>query len=185
MQGCTLLYCVAFCARLPLSGIGSIINLKYKIMETTAQNWQIVSEIELVYKSKIKASERPQIKSSKEAYNLLQSTWDQGKIEYCEQFKTLFLNHSLKVLGLYEMSSGGITGTVVDLRMIFSAALKASATSIMIAHNHPSGSTRPSEADKYLTQKIRQAGELLDIKLMDHLIITPESYYSFTDDGAL
>ena len=83
------------------------------------------------------------------------------------------------------MSSGGITGTTVDLRMIFSAALKANATSIMIAHNHPSGNTRPSDADRYMTTKIRQAGELLDIKLMDHLIITSESYYSFIDDGAL
>lgn len=185
MHGSALLYCVAFCARLPISGTRSIINLKYKIMETTVQNWQIVSEIELVYKSRIKASERPQIKSSKEAYDLLKSTWDQGKIEYFEQFKILFLNHSLKVLGLYEMSSGGITGTIVDLRMIFSAALKANATSIMIAHNHPSGNTRPSDADRYMTNKIRQAGELLDIKLMDHLIITSESYYSFTEDGVL
>ncbi len=83
------------------------------------------------------------------------------------------------------MSSGGITGTIVDLRMIFSAALKANATNIMIAHNHPSGNTKPSQADKHMTAKIRQAGELLDIKLLDHLIITSESYYSFADDGVL
>jgi DNA repair protein RadC len=154
-------------------------------METLNQNWQIVSEIELVYKSKIKNSERPQIKSSQDAYHLLKSSWNQGKIDYFEQFKILFLNHSFKVLGLYEMSSGGITGTIVDLRMIFSAALKANATNIMIAHNHPSGNTKPSEADKHMTAKIRQAGELLDIKLLDHLIITSETYYSFTDEGAL
>jgi DNA repair protein RadC len=154
-------------------------------METSNQDWQTVSEIELIYKSKVKASQRPQIKSSKDAYALLQSTWDQGKIEYFEQFKTLFLNHSFKVLGLYEMSSGGITGTVVDLRMLFSAALKANATNIMIAHNHPSGNPTPSDADKHMTNKIKQAGEILDIKLLDHLIITSESYYSFIDDGAL
>ncbi|WP_163397458.1 JAB domain-containing protein [Flavobacterium fluviatile] len=154
-------------------------------METTTQKWQMVSEIELVYKTKVKASQRPQIKSSNEASTLLRSSWDEGKIEYFEQFKILLLNHSLKVLGLYEMSSGGITGTVVDLRMIFSAALKANATSIMIAHNHPSGNLNPSEADKHLTRKIKQAGELLEIKLVDHLIITAESYYSFMDDGAL
>lgn len=154
-------------------------------METSTKNWQMVSEVELVYKTRVKASERLQIKSSKEACNLLQSTWDQGKIEYFEQFKILFLNHSLKVLGLYEMSSGGITGTIVDIRMIFSAALKANATNLMIAHNHPSGNTTPSEADKAITKKIKQAGELLDIKLLDHLIITSESYYSFTDNGAL
>lgn len=154
-------------------------------METSTKNWQMVSEVELVYKTRVKASERPLIKSSKEAYNLLRSTWDEGKIEYFEQFKILFLNHSLKVLGLYEMSSGGITGTIVDIRMIFSAALKANVTNLMIVHNHPSGNTTPSEADKSMTKKIKQAGELLDIKLLDHLIITSESYYSFTDDGAL
>jgi len=154
-------------------------------METLNQKWQIVSEIELIYKSKIKTSERPQIKSSKDAYLLLKSSWDQDKIDYFEQFKILFLNHSFKVLGLYEMSSGGITGTIVDLRMIFSAALKANATNIMIAHNHPSGNKTPSEADKHMTAKIRQAGELLDIKLLDHLIITSETYYSFADEGAL
>ncbi|MCC9063580.1 JAB domain-containing protein [Flavobacterium piscisymbiosum] len=154
-------------------------------METTTQNWQMVTEIELVYKTRVKASERPQIKSSKEAYNLLRSTWDEGKIEYFEQFKILFLNNSFKVLGLYKMSSGGITGTIVDIRMVFSAALKANAINFILVHNHPSGSTQPSEADKYITKKIKQAGELLDIKLLDHLIITSESYYSFTDDGAL
>lgn len=154
-------------------------------METFNQKWQIVSEIELIYKLKIKTSERPQITSSKDAYLLFKSSWDQGKIDYFEQFKILFLNHSFKVLGLYEMSSGGITGTIVDLRMIFSAALKANATNIMITHNHPSGNTSPSEADKHMTAKIRQAGELLDIKLLDHLIITSETYYSFADEGAL
>lgn len=154
-------------------------------METLNQKWQIVSEIELIYKSKIKTAERPQIKSSKDAYLLLKSSWDHGKIDYFEQFKILFLNHSFKVLGLYEMSSGGITGTRVDLRMIFSAALKANATNIMITHNHPSGNISPSEADKHMTAKIRQAGELLDIKLLDHLIITSETYYSFADEGAL
>lgn len=156
-------------------------------METTIQNpdWHIVSEVELIYRSKIKASQRPQIKSSKDSYQVLLSCWDSGKIEYFEQFKILFLNQSFKVLGLYEMSSGGITGTVIDIRLIFSAALKANATNIMIAHNHPSGSLKPSEADKFYTKKIKEAGELLDIKLLDHLIITSESYYSFEDEGAL
>ncbi|GAA6766476.1 hypothetical protein AAFH68_24180 [Flavobacterium sp. CGRL1] len=92
-------------------------------MQTLNQKWQIVSEIELIYKSKIKTSERPQIKSSKDAYLLLKASWDNDKIDYFEQFKILFLNHSFKALGLYEMSSGEIRGTIVDLRVIFSAAL--------------------------------------------------------------
>ena len=148
-------------------------------------DWHIVSEVELIYRSKIKASQRPQIKSSKDSYKVLLSSWDSGKIEYFEQFKILFLNQSFKVLGLYEMSSGGISGTVIDIRLIFSAALKANATNIMIAHNHPSGSLKPSDADKFYTKKIKEAGDLLDIKLLDHLIITSESYYSFADEGAL
>lgn len=89
------------------------------------------------------------------------------------------------MLGLYEVSSGGICGTVVDLRLIFSAALKANATSIMMIHNHPSGRAHASEADRQITAKVKQAGKILDIALLDHLIITPETYYSFCDDGAL
>lgn len=154
-------------------------------MENSNQNWNIVSEIELIYKTKVKASERVQIKSSRDAYHLVLSNWDQGKIEFFEQFKILLLNQSYKVLGIYEISSGGISGTVVDLRLIFSAALKANATSIMMVHNHPSGRTLASDADKCITRKVHEAGKLLDIALLDHLIITPESYYSFADDGAL
>lgn len=154
-------------------------------MENSNQNWNIVSEIELIYKTKVKASERVQIKSSRDAYNLVLSNWDQGKIEFFEQFKILLLNQSYKVLGIYEISSGGISGTVVDLRLIFSAALKANATSIMMVHNHPSGRTLASDADKCITRKVHEAGKILDIALLDHLIITPESYYSFADDGAL
>ncbi|OXG05096.1 RadC-like JAB domain-containing protein [Flavobacterium araucananum] len=154
-------------------------------METTNQNWQMVAEIELIYKTKVKASDRPQIKSSKDAYKLMLSTWDMDKIELFEEFKILLLSQSYKALGIYEISRGGITGTVVDLRLIFSAALKANATCLMIIHNHPSGRTLASEADKQITRKIREAGKLLDITLIDSLIITPEQYYSFADDGTL
>jgi DNA repair protein RadC len=154
-------------------------------METLNQNWQTVSEIELIYKTKVKNSERPQIKSSKDAYKLALSAWDCNKIEFFEQFKVLLLNQSHKALGIYEMSSGGIAGTVVDIRLIFSAALKANATSLMMIHNHPSGNLTASEADKQITRKVKEAGRLLDITLLDSLIITTESYYSFADEGAL
>jgi DNA repair protein RadC len=151
----------------------------------TNQNWQIVSEIELIYKTKVKASERPLIISSRSAYELVLSTWNPNKIEFIEQFKILLLNNSNKVLGLYELSSGGITGTVVDLRLIFSAALKANATALIMIHNHPSGKLIASEADKAITQKVKSAGILLDISILDHLIITQEGYFSFADDGIL
>ena len=96
-----------------------------------------VAEVELIYKTKVKASERPFIKTSKDGYDLLLKTWDENKIDFVEQFKVLFLNRANRVLGIYEVSSGGITGTVADPRLIFVAALRANACSIMISHNHP------------------------------------------------
>ncbi|KVV16238.1 JAB domain-containing protein [Flavobacterium sp. TAB 87] len=156
-------------------------------MENHAKNsnWLIVSEIELSYKSRVKASERPQITSSKSAYEIALQLWNPNTIELFEEFKILLLNNSNKVLGAYEVSSGGITGTVVDLRLIFAAALKANATAIIMIHNHPSGKLIASDADNQITAKVKAAGKLLDIQLLDHLIITRENYYSFTDEGAL
>jgi len=148
-------------------------------------NWQMVSEIELIYKTKVKTSDRPQITSSRDAYKIAVASWDPDKIEFFEQFKIILMNQAYKVLGIYEVSSGGITGTLVDLRLIFSAALNANATCLMMVHNHPSGQVKASEADKQMTRKVREAGKLLDITLIDSLIITPEIYYSFADDGAL
>jgi len=145
----------------------------------------VASEIELIYKSRVKASERPKIVSSQSAFEIALKAWDENKIELLEQFKVLMLSNSNRVLGVLEISSGGITGTVVDLRLIFAALLKAKATAFILVHNHPSGKLDPSEADKQITTKIKQASQVLDIALLDHLIITSESYYSFADEGAL
>lgn len=144
-----------------------------------------VSEVELVYKTKVKASERPVVSSSKEVYELLRRTWDENKIELVEQFKILLLNQSNKVLGICELATGGICGTVADPRIIFTMALKAAASNIILAHNHPSGSLKPSQADVQLTRKIKEGGQLLDITVLDHLIITKEAYYSFADEGTM
>jgi DNA repair protein RadC len=144
-----------------------------------------VSEVELIYKSRVKASERPRIRDSREAYTLLMMHWDLNKIELIEEFKVLFLNQANKVLGLFNVSSGGITGTVADPKLIFSAALKASACNIMLVHSHPSGNLKPSRADEELTIKIRNAGQFLDIKVLDHIIVTKDQYFSFADEGLL
>jgi DNA repair protein RadC len=155
-------------------------------MKTLQNNsWKNVSEIDLIYKTKVKNSQRPHVTSSQYAYSLIKDCWEPGKIEFLEQFKVLLLNQSNKVLGIYEVSSGGITSTVVDVRLLFAAALKAGAAGLIIAHNHPSGNVLPSEPDKHITKKISMAGEVLDIKLLDHLIVTSEHYYSFADQGAL
>ncbi len=151
----------------------------------TVVNEMKVAEVELTYKSKVKVSERPRISSSKEAAALLVKNWDENKIDFCEQFKILLLNRNNRVLGIVEISSGGVTGTVADPKMIFVAAIKANACNIIISHNHPSGSLKPSQADEKLTQKIKHAGELLDIRVFDHIIITSEGYYSFADEGLL
>lgn len=97
----------------------------------------------------------------------------------------MFLNKANKVLGIFEVSSGGISGTVADPRLIFVAALKTNCSGIIISHNHPSGNLKPSRQDEELTQKIKHAGEFLEIKLLDHIIITSEGYYSFADEGLL
>ena len=96
--------------------------------------WNQIAEVELIYRSKVKASERPHITTSKCAAELLKHSWDENKIDFVEQFKVLFLNRANKVLGIYEVSSGGVTGTVADPKIIFVAALKANACCIIIAH---------------------------------------------------
>jgi len=148
-------------------------------------DWTKVSEVELIYRSKVKASERPRIRQSKDAYALLIQHWDLNKIELMEEFKVIFLNQANKVLGILNVSSGGITGTVADPRLIFSAALKASACNIMLAHSHPSGNLQPSRADEELTSKLKSAGKFLDIRVLDHLIVSRDQYYSFADEGLI
>lgn len=156
-----------------------------KVMDSicTAQSGMQVSEVELVYKTKVKASERLQLSTSKEVYELLKKHWDENKIEFVEQFKILLLNRANKVLGIYEISTGGLVGTVADPKLIFIAALRVAASHIILAHNHPSGNLKPSKQDKELTQKIKDGGKLLEIEVIDHLIISKDGYYSFADEG--
>ncbi len=156
-------------------------------METTltAMVQYQVAEIELVYKSKVKASQRPQVLHSKDVYEIFKQSWDENKIDFVEQFKIMLLNRSNRVLAIYEVSTGGITGTVADPRIIFTAALKLNSVAIALCHNHPSGELKPSRQDEALTEKIRNAGLFLDIKVIDHVIISGESYYSFADEGLL
>ncbi len=155
-------------------------------METTnTLAWTQVAEIELIYKSKVKASDRLKVTTSSDAYHLLKQNWDENKIEFVEQFKVLFLNRANKVLAIYELSTGGVSGTVADPKLVFAAALKVNACNIILCHNHPSGNVKPSTADEQLTRKIKEAGKYLDLPVIDHLIITNESYYSFADEGLL
>ena len=145
-----------------------------------------VSEVQLIYKNKVKASDRIKISCSRDAYKVFMESWNPETIEFLESFKILLMSRSNAVLGILEISTGGTTGTVSDLKVIFSAALKGNASGIICAHNHPSGNLNPSESDARLTQKLKEAGTLMDIQLLDHLIISTEGdYYSFADNGLL
>ena len=142
-----------------------------------------IAEIEIIYNPKIKPSQRPKISSSGDAKNIFLNNWD--NINYYESFKIMLLNRANKVLGIKIISTGGSSGTVADPKMIFQAALKANASSIIAAHNHPSGNTAPSEKDIRLTKKIKKIGILLELTLLDHLILTDNQCYSFADEGMM
>ena len=131
----------------------------------------------------LKKSELMKITSSRDAYEIFKRVFNADTFDWCEEVVMLCVNNSNKVVGFYKISSGGMTGTVIDVRMIFTTALQCLATSIIIAHNHPSGTLIPSDADKAITKKIKEAGKFLDINVLDHLIITDENYFSFQDEG--
>ena len=154
-------------------------------MKQTPNTHFRLAELQLVYKQQYKISERPQISTSEEAYRALLSVWNIETISFIEEFKILLLNRANKVIGCYNVSSGGICGTVADPRVIFAAALKACAVGLILAHNHPSGNLTPSEADLQLTRKLKEGGLLLDIAILDHIIITSEGYLSFADEGLI
>lgn len=103
-------------------------------------------------------------------------------MELREEFYILLLNRANKVLGWHRISLGGVSGTVVDIKIIFSIAVKALASGIVLGHNHPSGGLIPSEQDRTITRKIKEAGKILDIEILDHLILTADGYFSFADD---
>jgi len=145
-----------------------------------------VSEIRVTYNPEVKKEERYVITGSKFAYQLFLKIWDAGTIEYTESFYILLLNRGNQVLGFVKISSGGRAGTIVDSRTVFAPALKGCATGIILAHNHPSGNTRPSNEDIELTRNLKKGGELLNISVLDHLIVTPfDGYYSFADEGII
>lgn len=146
----------------------------------------IIQEMEVVYLPTKMQIDKEAILSSSEAYKLLKNLFNPNTISYQEECLVLYLNHASKLLGAQKLSKGGINSTVVDIRIILATALKSLSTGIILAHNHPSGKLVPSEADKRLTKQLNDACDLMDIKLIDHLIIGPkEGYYSFANEGLL
>lgn len=156
-------------------------------METKTESFEMenhLAEIEVSYKKKVRCNDLPKIKCSKDAEKLLRSIWSKN-LEYIEEAYLLCLNRANCVLGFMKLSSGGICGTVVDVKMILQVAIKTNSVGIIISHNHPSGNNKPSEADIKLTRNIKEACKFMDIALLDHVILTEENYFSFADEGTL
>ncbi|RAJ77240.1 DNA repair protein RadC [Chitinophaga dinghuensis] len=142
-----------------------------------------IDEVQLTYTRTFKINDRRIINSSKAVAKLFKEIWDDSRMDLVEQLKVLYLSNMNSVLALAEQSSGSCTQTVVDPRIIFATALKLNAKRIILVHNHPSGNTKPSNADIAITQQLIKAGKLLDIEVLDHIIITRESYFSMVDEG--
>lgn len=141
-------------------------------------------KVRIVYSKKLKPNQRPQISSSQDAERVLREIWS-SQMEIREEFVVLLLDRSNRVLGYHLLSKGGLTGTVADIRLIFSVALESLASGIILSHNHPSGNTKPSNPDLQLTNRIKEAGKNMDITVLDHLILTKDDYYSFADNGMM
>ncbi len=164
-------------ARLPLEKLTNFNGIG------PAKALSIITALELgKRRQQEKVIQNPKIRSSKEAFEQMHPCL--GDLLH-EEFWVLYLNNSNKLLSKNRLSKGGITSTLVDIRLIYKKALDLSAVGIIICHNHPSGRRNPSKSDIELTKKIKQGGISLDIKLLDHLIITEKSYFSFADNGKI
>ena len=128
------------------------------------------------------ALEKKKITSSASVFELMQPLI--GELQH-EEFWIIYLNNANKVIQKMQLSKGGITGTLVDVRLVLKSALEFGATGLILAHNHPSGALKPSEADKQITNKLKVAAESLDLKVLDHLIVTEKAYFSFADETLL
>ena len=149
------------------------------------QKNMIVAEVQLVYKSKVKVSDRPKINSSQDAFRVVQNHWNYEVIDFLEEFKIMLLNRANRVLGIIDISLGGTCNTIADPKVIFAAAIKSAASGIILVHNHPSANLKPSNADIELTRKLKAGGKLLDVDVLDHIILSREGFFSFADDGLL
>lgn len=184
----------------------SAVELARRILNSAENNWHRLSQLSIKDLTKFKGVgeakaisiataleignrksqqevlERQQISSSKDAFEILQPHLSDLQTE---EFWAIFLNHQNKILYKTCLFRGGIASSVADVRVVFKTALEHFSTQIIVAHNHPAGSLKPSKEDINITQKIKDAGKLLDIDLLDHLILTQNNYYSFKDEGIL
>ena len=144
-----------------------------------------VADVRAVYSTKIPTKDRIKVISSQMAYNALLPYYVDGIMEQKEVFCAMYLDRSNKLLGTAKITEGSVSSCIVDVPYIFRLAILINASSIILCHNHPSGNLKESDSDKIITEQIIQAGKLLDIKILDHLIIHDENYHSFADNGLI
>lgn len=143
-------------------------------------------EFQISFKTKGQPmTERKKVSSSRDIFEFTKQIFNADQIEWVESFVLICLNRRGVPLGFYKVSSGGVAGTVADPKVIFQVALLSNASSIIVAHNHPSGEVSPSQSDIDLTKKLKQAGRLLEIDCLDHLIVSDSKYYSMADEGII
>lgn len=149
-------------------------------------NLTTVSEVEINYKSSIKASNRPKISGSKDCELIFRAIHDYNKnIEYRELFFCMYLNRNNKVLSVQKIAEGTTSACLVDIKMILQGAILQNASGIILSHNHPSGNLKPSHEDINITKKVKDAAKMFDVSVLDHIILTDESYCSLSDDGLM
>lgn len=179
-------------ARLLLSSVNNSLNdlAKLSVVElckvegiTKPKALQIVTALEIGRRRRLQeVTQRNKIASSKDVFDLFQPIL--GDLPH-EEFWVLYLNRSNMIIEKMKLSQGGISGTVTDVRIVMKRAIEYLASGIIVCHNHPSGNLNPSESDTKITQKIKEAGNLMDIQLLDHIVVTVKDYYSFADSGLL
>lgn len=144
-----------------------------------------VAEIEIVYRSNVKVSDRPKITDSRVASEIIRPFFEQVGIEHREHMFIFYINRANRVIGAYHISSGGVAGTVADPKIIFQGALMCNASGFIMAHNHPSGNLTPSQSDIALTKKVKGAAICLEMQLLDHMVFTADHYTSMADEGLI
>jgi DNA repair protein RadC len=147
-------------------------------------NEKTIQEIMVTYR-RPEVSTMEKISSSNEAEEVLRKVYLPGRIDHKEFFYIILLTNAGHVLGTSEISSGTTNGTTVNVKEILQLAKRTNASSVILSHNHPSGQLKPSSADIAITKKIEEAGKLVDISVLDHIILTSEAYYSFKDNGQM
>lgn len=153
------------------------------VLGANQMKFNIVNEIKLSYSRKGNCERG--IGSSLDAVHIFREHFDADEMDYRESFFALYLNQANKVLGIKKISECGISSTLVDVRIIMQAALLCNASAVIVAHNHPSGNLKPSSADIKMTQQIKEATKIMSMSLLDHVILTSDSYYSFADEGVI